>query len=197
MNRRDLLRWSGAGLAACATTSITSLAHATAPSARTLSLVNTHTGESFSDAFWENGAYVPDALAAINGVMRDHRSGEVHTIDSRLLDMLSDLKLQLGATAPYQIISGYRSPTTNAAMHAASSGVRELAASTWTAWRSISACGASNSHISAMRRLACSAAVWAFIRTPISCTSIPAASAAGNQPARAVARCAGFPRTPP
>jgi uncharacterized protein YcbK (DUF882 family) len=123
MNRRDLLRWSGAGLAACATASAFSVAHATAPTARALSLINTHTGETFSDAFWENGAYVPDALAAINGVMRDHRSGEVHTIDSRLLDTLSDLKLQLGASAPYQIISGYRSPTTNAAMHAASSGV--------------------------------------------------------------------------
>lgn len=97
-------------------------ARAAAP-VRQLSFVNTHTGDTFSDAYWENGNYVPDAMSAINHVMRDHRSGESHAIDPRLLDQLHSLKGLVEASAPFQIISGYRSPATNAALHEASSGV--------------------------------------------------------------------------
>jgi uncharacterized protein YcbK (DUF882 family) len=122
MNRRHTLRL------ACGTLLGVSLAWvapawATAPAARRLSLLNTHTGDAFADAYWEAGGYVPDALAAINHVMRDHRSGDVHAIDPRLLDYLTDLRAEVDGGAPYQIISGYRSPISNAAMHAASSGV--------------------------------------------------------------------------
>ncbi len=91
--------------------------------ARQLAFLNTHTGDRFSDAYWENGNYVPDAMAAINHVMRDHRSGETHAIDPRLLDQLHGLKGLVSASAPFQIISGYRSPATNAALHENSSGV--------------------------------------------------------------------------
>lgn len=90
---------------------------------RRLSLINLHTGDTFSDAYAQNGVLIPDALQAITHVMRDHRSNEEHAIDPRLLNMLCDLRGDLETNAPYQIISGYRSPTTNARMHAASSGV--------------------------------------------------------------------------
>jgi uncharacterized protein YcbK (DUF882 family) len=62
-------------------------------------------------------------MAAINHVMRDHRSGESHAIDPRLLDQLHQLKGLVSASAPFQIISGYRSPITNAALRENSSGV--------------------------------------------------------------------------
>lgn len=120
MNRRSLLRIGGGALIGA---SLAGPAFATAPEVRRLSFVNTHTGETFADAFQERGAFVPDALQAINQVMRDHRSGEVHAIDTRLLVTLADLRDRLEASAPYQIISGYRSPATNAALHANSSGV--------------------------------------------------------------------------
>lgn len=119
VDRREIVR-AGVGLL---TAAVSPSAFAQGASARTLSFVNTHTGETFADAYWERGAYVPGALAAINRVMRDHRSGEMHAIDTHLLDQLSDLRARLGASAPYQIISGYRSPATNAALHANSSGV--------------------------------------------------------------------------
>lgn len=124
MNRRNLLKLTGGAL--IASSSLIGVAHATpigASGARRLSFVNTHTGDTFSDAYWEAGSYVPDAMAAINQVMRDHRSGEAHAIDPRLLDQLHTLKGLVGASAPYQIISGYRSPATNAALHEQSSGV--------------------------------------------------------------------------
>jgi uncharacterized protein YcbK (DUF882 family) len=139
MNRRNLLKFAGSALlngalvgaggaallrpALATQPTSTPLARTPANDARVLSFVNTHTGESFSDAYWQGGDYVSDAMAAINQVMRDHRSGEVHAIDPRLLDQLHRLKGDVAASAPFQIISGYRSPVTNAALHERSSGV--------------------------------------------------------------------------
>jgi uncharacterized protein YcbK (DUF882 family) len=91
--------------------------------ARKLGFHNLHTGESVEAAYWEQGAYVPDALEAVNRVLRDFRTGEVHPIDPRLLDLLARLQGRLDVTRPFQVISGYRSPATNAKLHSASSGV--------------------------------------------------------------------------
>jgi uncharacterized protein YcbK (DUF882 family) len=96
---------------------------ALASAVRRLALVNTHTGDAFNDVYWRAGAYVPDALRAIDQVMRDHRSGETHAIDPNLLDQLNDLAALVDASAPYQIISGYRSPQSNAVLQAQSHGV--------------------------------------------------------------------------
>lgn len=133
MNRRNLLKAVGGAVLNGALVSgigaaVLMPANATTPGSaavdvRRLSFVNTHTGDTFADAYWENGDYVPDAMAAINHVMRDHRSGEAHEIDPRLLDQLHNLKAAVETTAPYQIISGYRSPATNARLHEASNGV--------------------------------------------------------------------------
>jgi uncharacterized protein YcbK (DUF882 family) len=137
MNRRNLLKFAGGAvlngaLVVGGTTAILRPALATTPApvvparatdVRLLSFVNTHTGDTFADAYWEAGNYVPDAMAAINHVMRDHRSGEVHAIEPALLDQLHRLKGQVEASSAFQIISGYRSPATNAALHEASNGV--------------------------------------------------------------------------
>jgi uncharacterized protein YcbK (DUF882 family) len=92
---------------------------------RSLSFYNLHTSESLKTVYWEGGEYIAPALADINRVLRDHRTGEKHDIDSRLLDLLCDLNLRLDTTEPFHIISGYRSPATNAMLHANSSGVAE------------------------------------------------------------------------
>ena len=137
MNRRDVLKFAGGtllngalvggGAAALIlpanATTLTGAPPARAAEARRLAFVNTHTGDTFADAYWEAGNYVPDAMAAINHVMRDHRSGETHDIDPRLLDQLHTLKAAVETQTPYQIISGYRSPASNAQLHEASSGV--------------------------------------------------------------------------
>lgn len=125
MNRRAFLQFSASSAIASMATGAgsTALALPPVPAARRIGLVNTHTGGAFNDAYWSAGDYVPDALLAIAHVMRDHRSGEVHAIDPRLLDLLHVLHASVGASAPYQIISGYRSPATNAALQAQSNGV--------------------------------------------------------------------------
>lgn len=126
LSRRQFLR---AGLVAASAAALVPLlaspayaALAGAP-ARNLALANLHTGESCALTYWENGAYVPSALARINQVLRDHRNNEVHPIDPSLLDLLTALHGRLETRAPFEVISGYRSPTSNAAMHAHSAGV--------------------------------------------------------------------------
>jgi uncharacterized protein YcbK (DUF882 family) len=90
---------------------------------KTLSFFNTHTGETIRTDYWENGRYAPDALAGIDRILRDHRSGETHAIDPNLLDVLHALSRKLETHSPFHVISGYRSPTTNAALREQSHGV--------------------------------------------------------------------------
>ncbi|HYC14145.1 MAG TPA: DUF882 domain-containing protein [Stellaceae bacterium] len=90
---------------------------------RRLSFRNLHTGESLDTVYWADGAYVADALKRIDTVLRDFRTGDVHPIDRRLLDLLARLRQKLGTSEPVHVISGYRSPRTNAMLHANSEGV--------------------------------------------------------------------------
>jgi uncharacterized protein YcbK (DUF882 family) len=94
------------------------LALALAPlQSRRLAFNNLHTGETLDVAYWENGDYVPDGLAAVNHVLRDFRTGEVHAIAPTLLDLLTALSARLETRQQFEVISGYRSPQTNAALH--------------------------------------------------------------------------------
>ena len=90
---------------------------------RSLALHNLHTGERLEAVYWDAGRYVPDALAAVNRVLRDFRTGDEHMIDPRLLDLLTAVHGQVEAPRPFQVISGYRSPRTNARLHERSAGV--------------------------------------------------------------------------
>src|SRR5229473_5396497 len=72
---------------------------------RALSFFNTHTGESVSAVYWADGVYRDEGLGALNRVLRDHRTGAVHAIDTRLLDLLHTLRGDLGARAPFHVIS--------------------------------------------------------------------------------------------
>lgn len=111
------------GFGATAFAASPGIAFASALEPRALRFRNLHTAETLDAEYWQNGAYTPDALAAINHVLRDHRTNETHAIDVRLLDLLHDLAGQLQTREPFQVISGYRSPRTNAALADASSGV--------------------------------------------------------------------------
>jgi uncharacterized protein YcbK (DUF882 family) len=90
---------------------------------RRVSIHNLHTGDRFDEVYWQKGAYVPDALAAAQYALRDWRNGEEHFMDPKLFDALHGISQKLGTTQPFQIISGYRSPVTNAMLHARSEGV--------------------------------------------------------------------------
>jgi uncharacterized protein YcbK (DUF882 family) len=106
----------------------TSLAQSSEGSAeRWLELTNTHTGENVNVMFRNASGYVQDALKQLDRVLRDHRTDELHPMDPALFDQLSDLALAADREPHYEIISGYRSPASNAKLRArgASSGVAE------------------------------------------------------------------------
>jgi uncharacterized protein YcbK (DUF882 family) len=90
---------------------------------RVLSFVHTHTRERLTVPYFADGAYLPEGLSALSSFLRDHRTGEEHPIDPALFDILSDLRVATGTRSPFQVISGYRSPCTNAMLRGASRGV--------------------------------------------------------------------------
>lgn len=99
------------------------LAHARTPGKRELAFHNLHTGEKLRTTYWADGAYVPGALADVDYLLRDFRTGDVKAIDVRLLDLLHVLSERMGSAEAYEVISGYRSPKTNKMLASQSKGV--------------------------------------------------------------------------
>ena len=101
-----------------------SFAAFTAPAHR-LSFYHVHTGEKLTVTYREHGVLIPQALTEINRYLRDFRNEQIHDIDVALLDSLHELYRTFDARGNFEIISGYRSPQTNAALRHATSGVAE------------------------------------------------------------------------
>lgn len=91
--------------------------------ARFLAFDNLHTGETIRITYWEKGRYIKGALSEINYILRDHRTGDVARMDVALLDQLFLLHDKLESRVPFQVISGYRSPKSNAMLREHSNGV--------------------------------------------------------------------------
>jgi len=121
LKRRCVLRLGSAAVVAGVASP--ALANTGKANVRSLALNNLHTGERRSLDYWVDGAYVPDVLEAANHLLRDYHNNEVHAIEPKLLDLVNLLQRQVGSAAEVQVISGYRSPATNAAMHERSAGV--------------------------------------------------------------------------
>ena len=120
-NRREFLR-IGSGVAA-ALMLPAGMARAASHSERSLSFYNTHTGERLKTCYWAEGNYVPGGIREINQILRDHRTGDVYDMDQGLLDLLYLLQTRVDSKQTFQIISGYRSPKTNAMLSGKSKGV--------------------------------------------------------------------------
>ena len=120
-NRREFLR-IGSGIAATLMLP-PGLATAASHTERSLSFYHTHTGEKIKTCYWAEGDYVEEGVREINQILRDHRTGEVYDMDQGLLDLLYLLQARVGNTQSFQIISGYRSPKTNAMLGSKSKGV--------------------------------------------------------------------------
>lgn len=95
-------------------------AWASAP--RSVSLYHAHTGERFDAVYFENGEYLPDAVAELSRILRDHRTGDVCEFDPQLFDTLHALNLACGA-GTYEVISAFRSERTNRMLRQHSRGV--------------------------------------------------------------------------
>ncbi len=88
---------------------------AKAAATRALHFYNLHTGEKMDVAYFTRGKYSHAALKDINHLFRDYRTGTIKPIDPKLLDCLYSISLKLEThKTPFYIISGYRTPATNA-----------------------------------------------------------------------------------
>lgn len=92
---------------------------------RALAFHNLHTGEKLDTVYWADGRYLPEAMRHIDWLLRDFRTDEIHPIDPRLLDLLAEMHGRLQTRAPFHVISGYRSPQTNAMLASISDGVAQ------------------------------------------------------------------------
>jgi len=90
---------------------------------RRLSFYNLHTGEKLATTYWVQGEYLAEELQSLDYLLRDHRTDEVLSMDRNLLDLLYVLQQQMDKNGAYHIISGYRSPKSNAKLQQQSNGV--------------------------------------------------------------------------
>lgn len=121
IGRRHFLK---AGIGICTMLSLPSVSAGSMNSGeKKLAFLNLHTGERIRSTYWAEGNYIPEELQAIENLLRDHRTGELHPIDTSLLDLLQLLHDQIGARKEFHIISAYRSPKTNAMLASRSNGV--------------------------------------------------------------------------
>ncbi|SDK77351.1 YcbK family protein [Paracoccus chinensis] len=90
---------------------------------RRIRMYSGRTGESIDTVYWVDGKYVRDALNELNIFMRDWRTGQVIGIDPRMVDIAAASHRMLQTNEPYMMLSGYRSPKTNAMLRSRSGGV--------------------------------------------------------------------------
>jgi uncharacterized protein YcbK (DUF882 family) len=89
---------------------------------RVLSFFNTHTSERLTLPYFADGGYLGGALARLETFLRDFRTGQEHPMDPKLFDLLHELRQATRAKGPFQVISGYRSPATNAMLRESGGG---------------------------------------------------------------------------
>jgi len=93
------------------------------PAEKKLSLYNPRSHDNLETVFWKDGRYVPGALSKINYMFRDSRTGEVTEINKKLLEFLYSIQQKLKTKEPIHLISGYRSPRSNALLRKRRKGV--------------------------------------------------------------------------
>lgn len=123
IDRREILKLGLAGtLASIVPLTFSSEANAARNTWR-VSFRHAHTGESFNGVYRVGDKYLPEAFERLNFVLRDFRTGEVFPMDPRVIDIMALVQRKAGQRRPLEILSGYRSPKTNANLRRASTGV--------------------------------------------------------------------------
>lgn len=90
---------------------------------RQISMYSGRTGESLNTIYWIDGDYIKDAVKEINYFMRDWRNDQHTNVDLRTVDIMAAAHNMLDASEPYMLLSGYRTPETNAMLRQRSRSV--------------------------------------------------------------------------
>ncbi|WP_371186208.1 DUF882 domain-containing protein [Thalassotalea maritima] len=126
LNRRKFFKQASAAVVLGATLPfVANSAHAklnSAGDAKHLKFYNRHTNERVDGVFFANGQFKQNTLAKFNHHFRDHRRNEQANMDPKLFEFLHKIQQRLNYTGEIHIISGYRSPKTNAMLANKSKG---------------------------------------------------------------------------
>lgn len=90
---------------------------------RRLKMYSGRTGESIDVIYWVDGRYITEAIREVSWFMRDWRQNKAIAIDARTIDVMAASHRMLDVDEPYLLLSGYRTPQTNAYLRSRSSGV--------------------------------------------------------------------------
>lgn len=90
---------------------------------KTLKLYNVHLNKTFYAPFFEKNYYKLSGLFEVNKAFIDYRAKEMTRVDVKLVNLLYEIKQHLGYDKQFNIVSGYRSPGTNAALRKKREGV--------------------------------------------------------------------------
>ncbi|QBF31861.1 DUF882 domain-containing protein [Thalassococcus sp. S3] len=90
---------------------------------RRIRMYSGRTGERIDMIYWIEGKYIKDAVREVNHFMRDWRTDDVKSMDLRMVDIMAAAHNLMDANEPYMLLSGYRSPRTNAMLRRRSGGV--------------------------------------------------------------------------
>lgn len=124
VNRRDLLKLGLLGILGSVTPLLPGRsAEAANGGAWKINLHHSHTDEAFRGVYRVGDRYIPEAFERMNYVLRDFRTGEIFPMDPRVIDILSIMQSKIRGDAPFEVLSGYRSPKTNAMLRRVGSGV--------------------------------------------------------------------------
>lgn len=124
LSRRDILKMGMAGAIGAALPLLSAQdAYALNQGSWSVSFKQPRNNESFTGVYRVGDKYLPEAFEQLSYVMRDFRTGEAFPMDPHLLDIISLVQKRTGRRDKIHMLSGYRSPTTNAMLRKASSGV--------------------------------------------------------------------------
>ena len=90
---------------------------------RRIRMYSGRTGESIDTIYWIEGEYIPEVMKEINHFMRDWRSDDAIKMNPGNFDIIAASHRLLDVNEPFMLLSGYRSPATNAALRSQSKGV--------------------------------------------------------------------------
>ena len=90
---------------------------------RRLRMYSGRTGESLDAIYGIEGEYIPQVLKEINYFMRDWRNDKAVKMDPHNFDIMAAAHRLTDADEAYMLLSGYRSPETNAMLRENSRGV--------------------------------------------------------------------------
>ncbi|MGQ7844101.1 YcbK family protein [Granulosicoccus sp. 3-233] len=93
---------------------------------RRIRLVNAHTWEKLNVVYFTHGIYIDENIQQLNHLMRDRRANASIDMDTALFDQLLRVQMALGTEEPVHVLSGYRTPETNAKLRRRSPGVAKF-----------------------------------------------------------------------